>query len=242
MALGPRGLQDLAGSRGKVEVVPCYDRRPLCALTPRVLPSTSCPVLLTHQAATMSADTFASGSTFPYAVGHRYIHAKSKAPLTLRYIGSLPPRSDDPQVWLGIEYDDPSHGKHSGTFKDVSVFHTRQPGAGAFVKYTPRSRPLIEGDTVVSAIEDRYGALIDRPDLAEDSPRQGQEEEEAVVLGSSNAAIVVEAPNMDSVRRRIRSLERLREVGLEGQSITSLGGDDERRSVLRERLKGELTN
>lgn len=186
----------------------------------------------------MSSDPQASGSTLPYSVGKRYIHAKNKAPVTLRYIGTLPPGSGDSQLWLGIEYDDASHGKHSGTFKDAPVFQTSQPGAGAFVKYTPGSRPLLPGETVISAIEDRYGSLIDRPDAEEGTK---EEEQEAVVLGSSNAAIIVEAPNMDSVRRRIKNLERLREVGLDGQSICALGGDDERRSVLKERLKGELS-
>ncbi|EJT51739.1 hypothetical protein A1Q1_06970 [Trichosporon asahii var. asahii CBS 2479] len=186
----------------------------------------------------MSSEPHASGSKLPYSVGNRYIHAKNKAPLTLRYIGTLPPGSDDSQLWLGIEYDDARHGKHSGTFKDAPVFQTQQHGAGSFVKYTHGSRPLLYGETVVSAIEDRYGSLIDQPDKEEEGAKN--REEEAVVLGSSNAAIVVEAPNMDSVRRRIKNLERLREVGLEGQSICALGGDNERRSVLKERLKSEL--
>lgn len=185
----------------------------------------------------MSSDPQASGSTVPYAVGKRYTHAKNKSTLTLRYIGTLPPGSADSQLWLGIEYDDAAHGKHSGTFKEVPVFETRQSGAGAFVKYAPGSRPLLPGETVISAIEDRYGSLIEE---AEEGRKDTKEQEEAVVLGSSNAAIVVEAPNMDSVRRRIKNLERLREVGLEGQSICALGGDDERRSVLKERLKSEL--
>lgn len=186
----------------------------------------------------MSSEPQSSSSTLPYSVGKRYIHAKNKAPLTLRYIGTLPPGSADSQLWLGIEYDDESHGKHSGTFKDAPVFQTRQAGAGAFVKYIPGSRPLLPGETVISAIEDRYGSLIDQPDPAREGSKQ--EEEEAVVLGSSNAAIVVEAPNMDGVRRRMKNLERLREIGLENQSICALGGDDERRSVLKERLKSKL--
>lgn len=188
----------------------------------------------------MSQESQASGSTFPYSVGRRYLHAKNKAPLTLRYIGPLPPGSNDAQLWLGIEYDDASFGKHSGTFKDQPVFQTKQAGAGAFIKYAPGTRPLRPGETVISAIEDRYGSLIQREHTAGEGPNDEPKEEEAVVLGSSNAAIIVEAPNMDSVRRRIKNLERLREIGLEEQSICALGGDDETRSVLKERLKSEL--
>ena len=56
-------------------------------------------------------------------VGRRYINAKNRQPLTLLYIGPLPPNTgaetsgpSATTIWLGVEYDDPTYGKgHSGT-------------------------------------------------------------------------------------------------------------------------------
>ena len=175
-----------------------------------------------------------------YIVGHRYLSGKTRHPLTLRHVGPLPPSAGPTtpatprQIWYGVEYDDPSNGKgHSGSYDGVEVFTTRQPGAGAFLK-AGREGVLVKGKTLVEAVEERYGSIIPH---AESSTQITPKEK--LVLGSSNAGILVEAPNIDGVRRRLGKLERLRQMGLEGQWVGELGGDDETRKVLRERLRGE---
>ena len=173
-------------------------------------------------------------------IGHRYLNGKTRYPLTLRYVGPLPPAAGPitpatpPQIWYGVEYDDPSKGKsHSGTHDGIEVFSTRQPGAGAFVK-AGREGVLVKGKTFVEAVEERYGSIIPHAESSTSvTPRV------RLVLGSSNAGVSVDAPNIDAVRERLGKLERLRQMGLEEEWVRELGGDDETRKVLRERLRGE---
>jgi hypothetical protein len=162
-------------------------------------------------------------------VGRRYINTKTRQPLTLLYIGPLPPNDTGEtsgpsasSIWLGVEYDDPTHGKgHSGIYNNTQIFNTRQEGAGAFIKYKTGTE-LQEGKTFVQAINERYalgGGM------------------ESVILGSSNA-VVVEAPGMDGVSKRLRTLERSRQIGLEDELICWVGGSEEERADLGSRLKG----
>jgi hypothetical protein len=171
----------------------------------------------------------ASSVTTDLVVGKRYINTKNRQPLTLLYIGPLPPneagQTSGPSAsstWLGVEYDDPSHGKgHSGTYNNIQIFQTRQKGAGAFIKLKTGNE-LQEGKTFIQAINERYalgGGM------------------ESVILGSSNA-VVVEAPGMDGVSKRLRTLERLRQIGLEDELICGVGGSEEERADLASRLKG----
>lgn len=173
----------------------------------------------------------ASSST-AYVINHRYLNAKSHAPLTLRYVGPLP---DTDATWFGVEYDDAKLGKHSGDYKGSSFFRTTQPGAGAFIKFPPGSSPLVAGTSLVDALQERYGAL----DASAEEPRRPAPDTEAVTLGSSNG-IVVEAPGMAEVRKRISRLERLREIGFDGEWVGQLGGSERERGLFRERLKGGL--
>lgn len=41
---------------------------------------------------------------------------------TVRYEGEVPPTKGK---WLGIEWDDPTRGKHDGVYNSVRYFHTR---------------------------------------------------------------------------------------------------------------------
>jgi hypothetical protein len=150
-----------------------------------------------------------------YTIGRRYLHGKTRQPLTLRYIGGLP-GSD--ATWLGVEYDDPALGKHSGVYQGGQVFNCRE-GGGSFIKSVKGA--LAPGKTFAEAIEGRYGV---------------GEEVSKVILGSSKDGIIVEAPGMDGVQRRLGRLERLREVGLDGEWVCGMGDAH----GLKSRLVGEL--
>lgn len=179
-----------------------------------------------------------SPSPTAYTLNGRYLNAKTSHPLTTKYIGPLPPGTESTTTWLGVEYDDPANGKgHDGVFKGEQVFRTRQAGAGAFIKYAPGV--LIPGSTLVDAVQERYGPLVPskQEEVVAAPSAPGADD---VVLGSSNAAIVVEAPNLDGVRRRIGQLERRKEIGFEGEWVASLGGSAEQRRVFKERLAGGL--
>lgn len=53
-------------------------------------------------------------------VGHRFSLSNDRG--TIRYIG---PVADTKGIWLGVEWDDPSRGKHDGVSKDTRYFHCR---------------------------------------------------------------------------------------------------------------------
>jgi len=178
-------------------------------------------------------------------VGKRYLNAKNRQPLTLLYIGPLPPSSSkDPSAssgssivqWLGVEYDDTSYGKgHSGVYEGIQVFQTRQDGAGAFIRLRT-GLELMEGKEFVQAFRDRYG--LDQDQNRDQDGDEGEPSQQSVILGSSGSAIVVEAPGMDGVKKRLRQLERLKQIGLEDESVCGVGGTEDQREEMRARLKG----
>ncbi|ODO05137.1 hypothetical protein L198_01825 [Cryptococcus wingfieldii CBS 7118] len=179
-------------------------------------------------------------STPPYTLHRRYLHAKSRRPLTLRYIGPLPPSSDpsssftSEQVWLGIEYDDPTLGKHSGTFQGIRLFDTREEGSGAFLKYQT-GKEIVEGKSLVESLEERYG-LLDPASQTNSQESEGKDEEE-IILGSSNGNIVVEA-KYHKARQRLNNFEKLRNIGFGTESISRRGGNEEVKAKMKDRLKG----
>ncbi|WOO83040.1 Tubulin-specific chaperone E [Vanrija pseudolonga] len=179
-----------------------------------------------------------SPSSIPCTLNGRYLNAKTSHPLTIKYIGPLPPNTTSATTWFGVEYDDPANGKgHDGVYRGEQVFRARQAGAGAFIKYAPGV--LLAGSTLVDAVQERYGPLVPGQEEAEVAASAPGADD--VVLGSSNAAIVVEAPNLDGVRKRIGQLERRKEIGFEGEWVASLGGSAEQRRVFKERLAGVRT-
>ncbi|WVO18111.1 hypothetical protein L204_105813 [Cryptococcus depauperatus] len=172
-----------------------------------------------------------------YKVGRRYLHAKSGSPLTLRYIGPLPPTSScsppTQQIWLGIEYDNPSLGKHSGTYQGIRVFETAEQGSAAFLKLV--GNPLIEGNSLVDSLEERYGII----DPAQKQPKKPQNDldQDEIVLGSSKGAVKIEA-NWQNALERVSNLEKLRNIGFDDEYIVQLGGDKNKRDLMKKRLKG----
>jgi hypothetical protein len=185
----------------------------------------------------------------PYEIGKRYLHAKTLLPLTLRYIGPLPPSDDQSssQIWYGIEYDDASKGKgHTGVYEGIQVFQSKQEGAGAFVKAGKRKGGdgdgvFVRGKTFTEAIEERYGSIsplaLNTSAASQGDPSSTNSVGSTVVLGSSRNAIVVEAPGINAVQQRIGRLEKLRDIGLESNWVCGVGGYA-LRPILADRLRG----
>lgn len=177
----------------------------------------------------------------PYKITQRYIHTESGLPLTVRYIGPLqlslnndfassnqtnPASSNNSSpTWIGVEWDDPSRGRHSGTYRGEEVFRCRVPGAGSFLKWkTPTSEGgvLKEGKEFLRAVWERY---IDSA-LPTPTTTSPDDQAQSVVLGSSNGHITVEMPNIDKVARRLRRAVEgelvIKEIGLEVQWVRGL--------------------
>jgi hypothetical protein len=170
-----------------------------------------------------------------YRLGHRYLHLSAQKPATLRYIGPLEtsenvqPDAEDPPIWLGVEWDDPARGKHSGFHLQRSYFNTRVEGAGSFLKWKvkdakrdqeeseARLGPLWKGRSFPAAIKYQY---LTSP---EDDGSVGATN---LKLGSSNNRIEVEVPNLDKVTSKFSNLRNLTHLGLDQTWVNGAGLDN----------------
>ncbi|KAJ3211916.1 hypothetical protein HDU67_004188 [Dinochytrium kinnereticum] len=161
---------------------------------------------------------------------------------TILYQGPIPQdtTADHPTgpTWLGIEWDDPSRGKHSGTHKGVELFQTRFKNAGSFVKqYAAKlrfPRPFL------SALGERYlpdetemSGIVETGLAALRGEKRGEDVKEGVVktversghvkLGDKN--VVVEMVGWEEVSRRQSKVWRLREISLAGMEVGWIGSE-----------------
>ncbi|KAG7217941.1 hypothetical protein INR49_020763 [Caranx melampygus] len=63
------------------------------------------------------------------AVGRRVSCGGERA--TVRYVGPVPPTAG---LWLGVEWDDPTRGKHDGSHDGVQYFSCRHSTGGSFLR------------------------------------------------------------------------------------------------------------
>ncbi|KAF9469222.1 CAP Gly-rich domain-containing protein [Collybia nuda] len=122
---------------------------------------------------------------------------------TVRFAGNV---DNTTGVWLGIEWDDPSRGKHDGIKDSKRYFSCRIQNAGSFIR--PSAVNLSYGRSFLDALVAKYV-----------EPPHGSESQEKVLLGSSNGTIVVEAVRLDKIRGNLARLERLKEVSLNDEHV-----------------------
>jgi hypothetical protein len=79
--------------------------------------------------------------------GDRVLVLGDKA--TVRYVGSV---AGQEGMWIGLEWDNASRGKHDGSTGGTRYFQTRSPAAGSFV----RQEKVNFGCSVGEALEARY--------------------------------------------------------------------------------------
>ncbi|KAI0306717.1 hypothetical protein B0F90DRAFT_1623181 [Multifurca ochricompacta] len=122
---------------------------------------------------------------------------------TIRYVGEVHGTSG---IWFGVEWDDPSRGKHDGIKGGKRYFSCLSTSAGSFIRPLPSVQ---YGKTFLSALIDKYVEQF-----------HGSDTQETVILGSSNGAIQVEAVNLDKIRGKFSDLERLREISLDKENVS----------------------
>ncbi|KAF8910750.1 hypothetical protein CPB85DRAFT_1551514 [Mucidula mucida] len=122
---------------------------------------------------------------------------------TVRFTGSVDGTTG---VWLGVEWDDPQRGKHSGIKDGKQYFSCRIPHAGSFI------RPSVHVSYGVSFLEALHAKYIELP--------HGSQAIEKIVLGSSHGAIQVEAANLDKIRQKFSNLAKLRVISLDAQLVS----------------------
>ncbi|KAI6351816.1 hypothetical protein MCOR25_009726 [Pyricularia grisea] len=128
---------------------------------------------------------------------------------TIRYIGDVAGTSG---TWLGVEWDDPSRGKHDGCHKGVRylVCLSRSPTAASFVRPT---RPSDPPRSFIEAVRDKYADEV--VDDAASRPK------EIVISGK-----VAEEVGFDKIRRRMAQLHELTIVIVDGARISFVSSPD----------------
>ncbi|XP_052872853.1 tubulin-specific chaperone E [Anopheles cruzii] len=94
---------------------------------------------------------------------------------TVRYVGEVPNTDGE---WIGIEWDDPVRGKHSGTVNGVQYFQTRSPNAGSLI----RGEKLTKFETLEQAITKKYTVTKDTLRIDSEMLREVQKQMHATLF------------------------------------------------------------
>lgn len=138
---------------------------------------------------------------------------------TVKYVG---PVGETKGSWLGIDWDDPSRGKHNGTYEGVKYFTARHPTSGSFIR--PGKAKL--GISCTEAIKMRYGLI--NGDGGNDDLAGIDKDTLASVQKEMNAPFL-EVVGFSKVNRKQSKFDQLKIVWLREQCVSTAG-----------RLPGEL--
>ena len=139
---------------------------------------------------------------------------------TIRFVGELQNESSGQPIssadkhkvtWLGVEWDDPSRGKHDGSYKGVKYFNVRHPTSGSFL----RPEKCKTGISFLEVFTERYGNSM------------GVDATKNLFVLGKNQMTAVEMVGAEKVFQQQSRFERLREVCLEDSLIGSAGVDNE---------------
>ncbi|XP_017879366.1 tubulin-specific chaperone E [Ceratina calcarata] len=127
---------------------------------------------------------------------------------TVKYVG---PVGETKGLWLGIDWDDPTRGKHDGTHEGVTYFKTRHPTSGSFIR--PGKAKF--GISCTEAIKIRYGLINDDNDLA------GMDKDTLASLQKEMNAPFVEVVGFSKVNRKQSKFDQLKIVWLREQYVST---------------------
>lgn len=146
-----------------------------------------------------------------FCLGDRVIIAKQRA--TVYYVG---PVDGHEGLWIGVEWDDPSRGKHDGATGGKRYFSccSSVPTAASFV----RANKVSPGINFVDAIVMRY-----TNQLAEGQSSTA-DTQQAYVSTASNKKLWVELVGQDKVTERQSKLELLTSARLVGANVSTVVG------------------
>lgn len=125
---------------------------------------------------------------------------------TIKYVGSV---ENHPGIWVGVEWDDVSRGKHDGVVNNIRYFQTSHPYSGSMV----RLEKLGEFQTLEEAILDRYYEK-DENVLDEYLIKETRQFMHAPLL---------EIVGMDKIRKKQSNLDELMEVSVAGAPVNKCG-------------------
>ncbi|KOC61278.1 Tubulin-specific chaperone E [Habropoda laboriosa] len=131
---------------------------------------------------------------------------------TLKYVG---PVGETKGLWLGIDWDDPTRGKHNGTYEGVKYFKTRHPTSGSFIR--PGKAKF--GISCPEAIKIRYGLIND--ELA------GIDRDTLASLQKEINAPFLEVVGFSKVNRKQSKFDQLKLIWLREQCVSNAGNPGE---------------
>ncbi|KAK8252033.1 hypothetical protein IWZ00DRAFT_260943 [Phyllosticta capitalensis] len=128
---------------------------------------------------------------------------------TVRFVGSIQGVKGD---WLGVEWDDPTRGKHDGSHNGVRYFECarKHPTAGSFVR---PNRPFDPPLSYVQALKKKYASdSVDEPNLdivvTGPVPANVPVNERGKVIKISGKE--AEEVGFDKIRKKFANLQELR--------------------------------
>ncbi|KAI5297754.1 hypothetical protein KEM55_004282 [Ascosphaera atra] len=131
---------------------------------------------------------------------------------TVRYKGEVKGTKGQ---WLGVEWDDPTRGKHAGEHQGIRYFNcrSRQPTAGSFVR---PNRPVDKPRGFLEAMHDKY---------VSDS-RSNEQPRLPGMAGVSHPiqfnGKIAEEVGFDKIRQKLSALQELKIVLLDGLQINGV--------------------
>ncbi|KAJ5496129.1 hypothetical protein N7539_001245 [Penicillium diatomitis] len=146
-------------------------------------------------------------------VGHRRSYDGQRC--TIRFVGPLKGTTGE---WLGVEWDDPTRGKHSGEHKGEQQFtcKSNHPTAGSFVR---PSRPSDSPRGFLDALRAKYAAKEDEESTQNSNSRKVGKANQGPIEISGK---VVEEVGFDKIGRQFAQLEQLRIALLDGLCVTGI--------------------
>lgn len=135
---------------------------------------------------------------------------------TVRFCGELQSAKGE---WLGVEWDDPSRGKHSGSHEGVQYFTCKVSGSGSFI----RPKKASFGVTFLTAMKKRYGHSLNV-----------EEESEMFVLSKDGSKVTpVEMVGTDQIAEKQGDFTQLKDASLRGMDISSAGPEGQIREIFQ---------
>ncbi|KAI9370836.1 hypothetical protein BJX61DRAFT_544241 [Aspergillus egyptiacus] len=149
---------------------------------------------------------------------------------TIRYVGKVEGTSGE---WLGVEWDDPTRGKHSGQHKGVEYFTClrKHPTAGSFVR---PSRPADSPRGFLDALREKYASEFEQSLARQAGPNAGAGTAEKPIQFNGKIA---EEVGFDKIRKQLAELAELKVVLLDGLRVAGVLAQQATRDQVEEARK-----
>ncbi|KAK2853269.1 hypothetical protein FQN49_005236 [Arthroderma sp. PD_2] len=134
---------------------------------------------------------------------------------TVRYIGDVKGTKGE---WLGVEWDEPERGKHSGAHQGVRYFQckSKEPTAGSFI------RPGRPSDRPLSFLEGAHEKYVSELPAFYSSSKGDRALEELISKPIEISGKIVEEVGFDEIRKQLSALHELRIIIIDGLRINGV--------------------